>query len=741
MHKIIQENKKYSEIIDVFDSCKDSGINEVLRSILETILQLPWLDTNAGGVFLANPKTRQLRLAAEVNFSPPIKNSCSKVSYGHCLCGRVAESVEVLHVDCVDERHETHYEGMCDHGHYVVPVKLREQLLGVMVLYINTGHAYNPAEVQVLENFAGVVALLIHGAKTRQEKQLTDLILAHSSHGVTITDQDQKIQWVNQAFEKVSGYTREEVIGRTPAILKSGRQGPDFYEAMWRSIDEQGHWKGEIWNRRKNGEIYPEWLNIVALKNNAGEVLRYAGMFVDLTPIKTAEEKIHRLAYYDNITGLANASLLHEKLEQMLSRSRSNNDRVVVLTLDLDHFHEINAGLGRRVGDAVLCEAARRISGVIKGAIEARMGADEFVIAYWQQHESDETLPLLITNLAMVLIKQLQISFKFEQHELVLDSSIGVAWGNGRDTNAESLLQRSGIALAHCKKHSRGGYQLHNQEIEQQANYRRFLGTAIGKAIERDELFLVYQPQLDRHGQVIGAEVLLRWHSEEYGNIPPDVFIGIAEERGFIIDIGRWVLEHTLDQMDHWRKAGLCDSGCFQRLAINVSPHQILSKNIVKEFVAACASRGFQPESIELEITETGITRYSDHIIENLQALSDMGFKIAIDDFGTGHSSLSRLHHFPVDILKIDRSFVNNMENSVSDAALVKSIIDMAHTLGFQVVAEGVEEASQLIMLMEFACDIFQGYYFSKPVSADEFISYAKQEDRQTIVGTEAMAK
>ena len=737
----MKKNQEYAEITDVFDSNNQNNINDVLCSILETILQLPWLDTNAGGVFLADSETRQLRLATEVNFSPPIKNSCSKVNYGHCLCGRVAESVEVLHADCVDERHETHYEGMCDHGHYVVPVKLREQLLGVMVLYINTGHAYNPGEVQVLENFAGIIALLIHTAKIRQEKQLTDLILAHSSHGVTITDRDRKIQWVNRAFEKVSGYTRDEVIGKTPAILKSGRQGPDFYDAMWRSINEQGYWEGEIWNRRKNGKIYPEWLNIVALKDDTGKVLRYAGMFVDLSPIKTAEEKIHRLAYYDDITGLANASLLHEKLEQMLFRSRSNNNRVVVLTLDLDHFHEINAGLGRRVGDAVLCEAARRISGVMKGAVEARMGADEFVLAYMEQHENDEMLSPLIIKLAKALIKRLQVLFEFEQHELVLDSSIGIAWGNGRDTDAESLLRRSGIALAQCKKHSRGRYQLHNQEMEQQVDYRRFLGTAIGKAIERDELFLVYQPQIDRHGQVIGAEVLLRWHSEEHGNIPPDIFIGIAEERGFIIDIGRWVLESTLEQMANWHKAGLCDSGCFQRLAINVSPHQILSKNIVKEFARACASHDFPPESIELEITETGITQYSDHIIEHLQALSDMGFKIAIDDFGTGHSSLSRLHHFPVDILKIDRSFVNNMENGVSDAALVKSIIDMAHTLGFQVIAEGVEEASQLLMLMEFGCDIFQGYYFSKPISADEFIHYIKQENRQTIVNTGVITK
>ncbi len=721
----MRESQEHGEIVGVSDAGNAADLNEVLRGILETILQLPWLDTNAGGIFLAGPANRRLRLASAVNFPPSLKNACAKVRYGHCLCGRVAASAELLHTACVDERHETHYEDMCDHGHYVVPIKLRNRLLGVMVLYLKTGHAYDAGEANILENFAEIIALLIHGVQIHQEKRLADLILAHSSHGVVITDRKLKIQWVNRAFEKVSGYAVEEAVGMTPSILRSGKQGPDFYAAMWRSINEQGFWEGEIWNRRKDGEIYPEWLNIVALKDRHNKVLRYAGMFIDLSPIKSAEEKIHRLAYYDSVTGLPNASLLHERLEQMLSRSRSDDRRVIVLTLDLDYFHEINSGLGRRAGDAVLCEAARRIIGVRKSAFKARMGADEFVIAYLERNGNNEKIPALVGGLAATLNERLHASFEFEQHDLTLEGSIGIAWGNGRDTDAESLLRRSYIALAHCKEHSRGGYQIHTREMERRADYRRFLGMAIGKAVERNELFLVYQPQVDRRGRVIGAEVLLRWHSEEYGDIPPDVFIGIAEERGVIIDIGRWVLESTLDQMARWREAGLYDSDGFPRLAVNVSPHQILSKNIIEEFAKACAARGFRPESVELEITETGITRYSDHVIEHLHALSDMGFKIAIDDFGTGYSSLSRLRHFPVDVLKIDRSFVDNMATCASDASLVKSTIDMAHTLGFRVVAEGVEDTSQLSMLTEFGCDVFQGYYFSKPVCAEEFLEYA----------------
>ncbi|GBE47166.1 cyclic di-GMP phosphodiesterase Gmr [bacterium BMS3Bbin12] len=725
----MREDREPNGIIEVPDGGHAANLNEVLRGILETILQLPWLDTNAGGVFLSGPANRRLTLVATVNLPPSIKKTCAKVRYGHCLCGRVAASAELLHAARVDERHETHYEDMCDHGHYVVPIKLRNRLLGVMVLYIKTGHAYDAGEVHILENFAGIIALLIAGVQIHQEKRLADLILAHSSHGVVITDRKLKIQWVNRAFEKVSGYAVEEAVGMTPSILRSGRQGPDFYAAMWRSINERGFWEGEIWNRRKDGAIYPEWLNIVALKDDQNKVLRYAGMFIDLSPIKSAEEKIRRLAYYDSVTGLPNASLLHEKLEKMLSRSRSNDRRVVVLTLDLDYFHEINSGLGRRAGDAVLCEAARRISGVPRSAVKARMGADEFVIAYLERHGNDEKIPALAGGLAAAINERLHATFEFEQHELTLEGSIGIAWGSGRDADVESLLRRSAIALTHCKEHSRGGYQIHTREMERQADHRRFLGAAIGKAIERNELFLVYQPQADRRGRITGAEVLLRWRSKEYGDIPPDVFIGIAEERGVIIDIGRWVLESTLDQMARWREAGLYDSDYFPRLAVNVSPHQILSKNIIEEFARACATRGFRPESVELEITETGITRYSDHVIEHLHALSGMGFKIAIDDFGTGYSSLSRLRNFPVDVLKIDRSFVTNMATDASDATLVKSTIDMAHTLGFRVVAEGVEDAVQLSMLMEFGCDVFQGYYFSKPVCAEEFLEYASKRN------------
>ncbi|WJW74289.1 EAL domain-containing protein [Thiohalobacter sp. IOR34] len=713
-----------TDIVDWIDGGSEVSLTTILLGILETILELPWLDTHAGGVFLADAESGHLSLAAQRGFSPQLLTSCARVPYGHCLCGRVAQSEEMLHVCCVDERHDIRYSGMPEHGHYVVPIKSQEQLLGVIVLYVKHGHTFDGHEAEVLENFANLMALQIHTAQFRQDKRLADLILANSAHSLIITNHDKQIQWVNHAFEKVTGYSREEVIGKTPAILRSGRHGGDFYRAMWRDIEEHGLWEGEIWNRRKNGEIYPEWLNIVALKDRYGRILRYAAMFIDLTPVKRAEEKAHRLAYYDTVTGLPNAVLLHERLQALLEDSRQTGANLLLFTLDLDHFKEINASLGRRVGDAILREVARRITGLEKETFAARMGADEFVIVCPCEENDVQKLSTRAGAVASRLHQRLEEFHEFEGQELSLRGTIGVAWGNGRDMDCETLLRCSTIALNHCKRHSRGGYQVHTAEIEQQAEYRHSLDAAIGKAIERDELSLVYQPQVDRNGKVLGAEVLLRWQHAEHGNVPPDVFIAIAEERGAIIEIGQWVLENTLRQMNEWRQACQGEPHCLQRLAINVSPHQLVSENTVQRFTEACERYGFEPEAIELEVTETGLMQNSSQIIDHLHDFAERGFKIAIDDFGTGYSSLSRLRHFPVAILKIDRSFVMNMARDASDAALVKSIIGMAHTLGFQTIAEGVEDAEQFAMLMDYGCDIFQGYFFSRPLSAEDFLAY-----------------
>lgn len=714
------------------------GASQALSRILETILQLPWLNTNAGGIFLVDADSKQLKLSAEVNFSDFIKKTCSTLDYGHCLCGRVAESAKLLHAPCIDDRYENQYEGMDDHGLYVLPIKIQDHLLGVISLYLDVNHTYDDNEIRVLENFAGIIALQIHNTQIHQEKQLADLILANSAHGVIVTDQNKKILWVNKAFEKVSGYVREEVLGETPAILSSGKQDAAFYTTMWGKINETGFWEGEVWNRNKDGEIYAEWLNIVALKNDQGEVLRYAGIFLDLTPLKSAEDKIHQLAYYDRLTELPNIFLLKENLDALIASAKRNHEHVVLFNLDLDYFKDINEGLGRDIGDGVLKIVASNILEFMPGnALVSRVDGDEFIVVLPMAHASREELVAKIGKLAAGLNEHMLLPIDYSGHEIRPSCSIGIACYPDSAADSSTLIKHTSIALTHSKSVCRGHFQFYDERLEQASSYRFQLGVGISHAIERNELFLVYQPQIDRQGCVIGAEVLLRWESGEFGLIPPDVFIGIAEERNVILDIGRWVFSKTLEQMKEWKASGLCASGTFKRLAINVSPHQILSENAIDEFIELCQTSGLSAESIEIEITETGMMNFSDNIIGRLNQLHDNGFSIAIDDFGTGFSSLARLNHFPVSILKVDRSFVWQIVDDPAQAAIVEYIINMAHALDMQIVAEGVEDEAQRDMLRDFGCDIFQGYYYSKPLSAKDFQAFLVGRNSEMKIGNE----
>ncbi len=724
-----QMNKKNLELF----AAKDPGqppkgasphsredLRTLLIGILETIVRLPWLGTNAGGIFLNSPERRELELVAQINFPPIITGTCARVPHGSCLCGRVAESRRLMHVNCIDENHDIHYEGMADHGHYVVPIKKEEELIGVLTLYVAHGHSYDESEARALSDFAATISLIIQAYRQRLDKELADLILRNSDHGVVITDDRLSIQWVNRAFEQTTGYSLEEVRGKTPAILKSGRHPKSFYAAMWASIRSRGHWQGEVWNRRKNGEIYPEMLNIIALNNGEGKVVRYAAMFIDLSDIHEAKEKIRRLAYYDKLTGLPNTELFRETLGQMLGEAMVADQGIVVLVLDLDHFHEINENLGRRVGDATLREVAERIRKIGNYEIAARIGADEFVLAAIFPRDAVASAVTRMRAVAYELRHNLSTPFRFELQELSLDCTMGMAVADLSSDTPDTLMQRTMIAVRHARQQQPGTIQLYDEEIGREAELTHHIITRLPRVTESEELYLLYQPKVDREGFLQGAEVLVRWNDRDHGDIPPDRFIPHAEEHGAIIDIGRWVFTTALSRLLMWRDL-LPGEGGGPFLAINLSPIQLMVPQMAARFVELCEQFGVPPSQVEIELTETGIMRRSENIGPNLRTLSEAGFHLAIDDFGTGHSSLSRLHQFPLTTLKIDRSFVSNMCLGVSHVAIVQSIIDMAHTLGCKVVAEGIEEMRQYERLKSMGCDLFQGYLFDRPLSEEEF--------------------
>ena len=703
----------------------NDSLAEILKGVLETILHLPWLATNAGGVFVAHPQKGHLELVTQINFSPFIAGTCRRVQYGHCLCGRVAQSGRLLHVDCVDERHETRYEGMSNHGHYVVPIKWEDDLLGVMVLYVEVHHQFDENEGKVLEDFASLMGQLIQTWRVRQDMAIADMILLHSNHGIIMTDSDLKIQWANRAFEAISGYRLNEILGQTPGLLCSGKHSVDFYNAMWSQIEQRGYWEGEIWNRHKNGGIYPHWLNIVALKDTEGRILRYAGLYVDLSPIKAAQERIHHLAFYDEVTGLPNINCLRDKLGRMLAVSGEKGE-VVVLLFSLKHFQEINASLGRKAGDAVLREVASRIQGILQPGVVARVGTDEFAMA-WHSPGGPTNVETTVGQVVRSLEIRLRSPFEYAFQELDLVCSVGVAWGENGDVETESLLKRATLALNACKSRSGVSYMAYDLDLGRQIEHRHLLANSITTAIKSGEFSLVYQPQVGRDGKMTGAEVLLRWENQIYGMIPPDFFVPLAEERGYIIEIGAWVFEETLRQIRRWRDQDAFGDQRFPKLAINLSPLQLMSRNVITSLVNACDICEEHPGTIEFEVTESSMEHHFESVSEHMRLLAEHGFKLALDDFGTGHSSLARLHQFPVDILKIDRSFVVNMSQGSAHVALVRSIVDMAHALGLQVVAEGVENQKQYDILLKLGCDFFQGFFFSKPLGGDEFIAWVKQ--------------
>ncbi|BCX89234.1 two-component system, chemotaxis family, CheB/CheR fusion protein [Methylomarinovum tepidoasis] len=701
----------------------NDSLSKVLHSVLETILRLPWLEMNAGGIFLNHPEKGYLELLTHINFTPYIAGTCSRVRHGHCLCGRVAQSSELLHVDCVDERHETRYEGMSEHGHYVVPIRWGDDVLGVMVLYVAHHHAFDADEAKVLGDFAGLIGLLIHTWRVRQDMALADRILIHSTHGILVTDAELKIQWVNQAFERMSGYRFSEVLGKTPGVLSSGRHSAGFYDAMWKTIETEGHWEGEIWNRDKSGAVRPQWLSIISLKDKSGRVLRYAGLYVDLSEIRAAEEKIRRLAYHDEVTGLVNLNWLRDQLPDRLASS-SCGRYLVVLRLRMKYFQEINAALGHGAGNVMLREMACRLRETVEADAVARIGTDEFAVVWHCEDDPD----LQILQTVRRLEKRLASPLHHDYQVLDLGCVMGASWGDGEAAQVDTLLKQASMALAACGRQQDRSTSclIYDEELGEKVLQRQRLSGLLTHAIGKKELSLRYQPQVDAQGRLVGAEVLLRWDNAVYGSIPPDFFIPLAEESGKIVEIGTWVFEEVLCQIGRWRGSRVFGDR-LPRLAVNLSPLQLTSPHVVNHFIETCRTAGEQPGMIELEVTESSMERHLHVISNHIRHLADYGFRIAIDDFGTGHSSLARLHQFPLRVLKIDRSFVTHMALGNSHLTLLKSIVDMAHGLGLEVVVEGVETAEQYRTLVEMGCDVFQGYFFSRPLEPTAFVMWARE--------------
>ncbi len=543
---------------------------------------------------------------------------------------------------------------------------------------------------------------------------VAEKVLECTMEGVMVTDRRGTMLWVNQGFTNISGYPRDEVLGQKAAMLKSGLQNAEFYHAMWARIRENGEWQGEIWNRRKDGEAFPEWLTIKAITDPSGQVTRYVGVFSDISKHKRAEETIRTLTYYDAVTRLPNRYLLMDRLDQALERAPRSGRRLALVMIGLNRFKQINETLGHQVGDVVLRTVADRLGMSLRGHdTVARLRGDTFCCLLTDLAQ-DHDAHLVISR----LLESFSTSFEVDGHELFITAKVGISVYPVDGTDPEDLAQKAETAMNRSKELADNSYQFYTPEMHANSVERLRLETELRKAVARDEFVVYYQPKIETaSGRVVGAEALVRWRHRELGMISPADFIPIAEETGLIVPIGNWVMNHVCQQLRQWRDVGQP----VVQVAVNLSAHQFRQPDLVDRVVEALETHGIPPDLLELELTESAVMHHAEATIETLMQLHGHGVRLAIDDFGTGYSSLSYLKKFPLHKLKIDRSFVMDIDTNPASAEIVGAIVAMGHSLNLQIVAEGVENDAQLDVLRGLKCDEIQGFYYSRPIPADTF--------------------
>ncbi|MDI2589554.1 EAL domain-containing protein [Psychrobacillus sp. NEAU-3TGS] len=546
--------------------------------------------------------------------------------------------------------------------------------------------------------------------------KVIDQILHSTKEGIMITGDKMTISLVNTAFESLTGYTLQEVKGKTPRILQSGKQDASFYQNMWKDIKMKGSWQGEIWNRRKNGEIYPERLTIHTIVNEEGIVTNYFGVFSDISHSKVIEKEIEELTNTDSLTNTMNRHTFYEQLEDLIATSTENSEHAM-LVVDLDRFKQINETLGNEVGDFLLTQVADRINSIVRANdLVSRYGGDEFLVTITDLKFQKEAV-----HFADKLNKLLNKPFYINGRDIYITSSIGISFYPQDGVEVETLIQKADKAMYFAKQNGRNQYAFYFDELQTDAERLLLLESELRNAIQQKAFVIHYQPKVSLDtNQIIGVEALVRWSNDTLGVVSPAEFIPFAEDSGLIIPISEVILEKVCMDIVDWRSRGIHHIP----VSINIAALHFQQDDFMERINTILTKYNCSPQQLELELTERTVMEDSESIVHKLVKLKRMGFKLSIDDFGTGYSSLSYLNRFPLNYLKIDSSFIQQMTELQDKQAIVDTIILMAHRLHIKVIAEGAETKDQVKLLKEMGCDIVQGYYFSKPISSAAFLDF-----------------
>ncbi|BAN34527.1 diguanylate cyclase/phosphodiesterase with PAS/PAC sensor(s) [Sulfuricella denitrificans skB26] len=625
-------------------------------------------------------------------------------------------NMRIPDLEAMESPEETarHIQEVLTKGHDRFETRHRRKDGQVLEIEISTVH-------QPGEDGGYFCAFLRDITKSKQvEEDLRIAAIAFESQaGVMVTDANGIIVRVNQAFTHLTGYSAEEAVGQTSALLKSGRHDQAFYQGMWETLKQKGYWQGQMWNRRKNGKIYAEWLTITAVTAPDGRITHYVGTFSDITQNREAEAEIHRLAYYDPLTLLPNRRLLQDRLGQVLAATVRNGHCGAILFLDMDNFKTLNDTRGHDIGDLLLVEVAQRLKTCVRGVdTVARLGGDEFVVLLEDlsgEFEEAAAQAKLVGDKVQEVIAR---SYHLKGCEYYCTTSIGISLFRDNNVTVDELLKHADLAMYQSKNAGRNTQRFFDPAMQAALDEHSALETDLRLALKRQQLRLYYQPQMESTRGLVGAEALLRWVHPERGLVEPGDFISIAEETGFILPIGYWVLETACAQLKAWEGNPRTHE---LQLAVNVSARQFRQPDFAVQVQQVLAQSGADPTRLKIELTESLVLDNVSDTIIKMQALKAIGVGFSMDDFGTGYSSLSYLTRLPLDQLKIDRSFIRDFGSDANGAAIVQTIIIMGKTLGLNVIAEGVETVAQRDFLDRNGCHAFQGFLFSRPLPLADF--------------------